>query len=416
LPGHRHLGQGRLWHFLSVVFWILTGLVYVGLLSATGEWRRLVPTSWAVVPDAWHALISYLSFHIVESTRYNALQQLAYAAVVFLLSPLAIATGAAMSPAVAARFPWYMRCFGGRQKARSLHFLCLVAFAVFLMVHVSLVVAHGLPHEISLIVLGSDVAGRRVLALALGGLGVALAIVLHVAATSWSLRSPRHVQRSIDGLIDPVRRLLLNRLTSRQRYSRAQISPFFRVNGRPPNDPGYAALVRDNFAVWRLEVGGLVGEPLRLSLGDLRGMPSETQVTKHDCIQGWSAIAEWTGVALRDILLRCRPLPEARYVVFYAYDDKSRSEPNPAGPGFYYETIDLARAGHPQALLAYEMNGAPLTVAHGAPLRLRLEASLGFKMVKYLRAIELVADFRTIGQGHGGWREDVQYYSSEAGI
>ncbi len=115
-------------------------------------------------------------------------------------------------------------------------------------------------------------------------------------------------------------------------------------------------------------------------------------------------------------LARCRPLPEARHVVSYAYDDKSTSEPSPSGPGLYYETVDLELAGHPQAPLAYEMNGAPLAIVHGAPLRLRLEDSLGFKLVKYLRAIEVVADFRAIGRGHGGWREDVQFYSREAGV
>jgi DMSO/TMAO reductase YedYZ molybdopterin-dependent catalytic subunit len=116
------------------------------------------------------------------------------------------------------------------------------------------------------------------------------------------------------------------------------------------------------------------------------------------------------------LLARCRPLPGARYLVFHAFDDKSSSEPDPAGAGHYYETIDLAQAEHPQALLAYEMNGRPLAIVHGAPLRLRLETSLGFKMVKYLRAIELVADYRTVGQGRGGWREDVQHYSRHARI
>lgn len=416
LPGHRHLGLGRLWHFFSVAFWILTGLVYVVLLSATGESSRLVPNSWAIVPQAGRALMSYLSLHIVESTRYNALQQLAYAAVVFLLSPLAIATGAAMSPAVAGRFPWYTKLFGGRQKARSLHFLCLVGFAVFLVLHLSLVAAHGLSREFSLIVLGADAVRDHRLALILGGLGIAITIGLHAAATHWSLRWPRQVQRSLDGLIDPVRQVLLRRLTSRQSYAYAEISPYFRVNGRPPTDPGYAAFVRGNFAEWALEVGGLVKEPLSLSLKDLRLMPAETQITKHDCIQGWSAIAEWTGVSLRYVLACCSPLPAARYLVFYAYDNKSNTEPCAAGPGHYYETIDIAHAGHPQALLAYEMNGAPLVIAHGAPLRLRLETSLGFKMVKYLRAIEFVADYRTIGLGRGGWREDFQYYSRDAGI
>jgi DMSO/TMAO reductase YedYZ molybdopterin-dependent catalytic subunit/thiosulfate reductase cytochrome b subunit len=416
LPGRRHLGLGRLWHFSSVAFWILTGLGYVVLLFATGEWRRLIPTSWEIVPQAWQALLGYLSLHLVEAPRYNGLQQLTYAAVVFLLSPLAIATGAAMSPAVAGRFPRYTRFFGGRQKARSLHFLCLAAFLVFLVVHVSLVVAHGLGHEFSLIVLGRDVADRRGWALVLGFLGIGITVALHAVATRWSLRSPRQAQEVLGRTSDPWQRLLLGRLTSRQRYGRAEISPYFRVNGRPPADPVYDALVRDDFADWALEVGGLVAEPRRFSLAELRALPRATQITKHDCIQGWSGIAEWSGVALGELLARCRPLPGARYLVFHAFDDKSSSEPDPAGAGHYYETIDLAQAAHPQALLAYEMNGRPLAIVHGAPLRLRLETSLGFKMVKYLRAIELVADYRTVGQGRGGWREDVQHYSRHARI
>ncbi len=145
-------------------------------------------------------------------------------------------------------------------------------------------------------------------------------------------------------------------------------------------------------------------------------MPRQAQITKHDCIQGWSNVGEWAGVPLRHLLDRCQPLPAARYVVFHALDDKALSEPELGGHGRFYETVDLALARDPQALLAYEMNGAPLTVPHGAPVRLRLETQLGFKMVKYLRAVEFVAEFRTIGEGQGGWREDVQHYSREVGI
>jgi methionine sulfoxide reductase catalytic subunit len=415
LPGHRNLGLGRLWHFFSVTLWILTGLAYVVLLLATSEWRRLIPTSWDVGPDAWHALLGYLSLHMVESAGYNGLQQLAYAAIVFLVSPLAIATGAAMSPAVAGRFPWYDKLFGGRQKARSLHFLCLLIFMIFTVTHVALVTAHGLPKELSLIVLGSKHANHR-LALLLAAAGLAVVAGLHVAGTDVSFRWPRAVQHFLEGPIDPLRRLLFHHLTSRQHYTRADISPYFRVNGRPPNDPVYDELASKAFSKWTLEVGGLVEKPLRLSLADLRALPKESQITKHHCIQGWSGVAEWTGVPLGHILELCRPLPSARYIVFHAFDDKSKSEPHPAGPGSYYETIDLELASRAQTLLAYEMNGQPLAVPHGAPLRLRLETYLGFKMVKYIRSIQFVEDYRTVEQGQGGWREDVQHYSREAGI
>jgi DMSO/TMAO reductase YedYZ molybdopterin-dependent catalytic subunit len=112
----------------------------------------------------------------------------------------------------------------------------------------------------------------------------------------------------------------------------------------------------------------------------------------------------------------CRPLPTARYIVFYAFDDKSTSEPHAQGPGYFYGTIRLELAEDPQTILAYEMNGQPLQIEHGAPLRLRVETQLGFTMVKYIRAIEFIEDYKSIGQGQGGWREDYQYFSQEAGI
>jgi thiosulfate reductase cytochrome b subunit len=155
LPGHENLGLRRHWHFLTDVAWLLTGLVYVAMLFASPEWRRLIPTSWQIVPDAGRAMLGYLTLHIVEAPgRYNALQQLSYAAVIFLLAPFSIATGIAMSPAMAARFPWYIKIFHGRQGARSLHFLALSAFIAFFMGHVALVVLHGFRKGLAVIVLG----------------------------------------------------------------------------------------------------------------------------------------------------------------------------------------------------------------------------------------------------------------------
>ncbi len=170
------------------------------------------------------------------------------------------------------------------------------------------------------------------------------------------------------------------------------------------------------FGDYELEVGGLVEKPLHLTLSELRAQPRQTQITEHCCIEGWSAIAEWSGVSMKQIIEMCRPLPTARYVIFYAFDNKSTSEPDPAGPGYFYGSISMELARHPQTILAYDMNGAPLPVPHGAPLRLRAETQLGFTMVKYIRAIEFVEDYAHIGEGQGGWREDRQYYSQEAGI
>jgi DMSO/TMAO reductase YedYZ molybdopterin-dependent catalytic subunit/thiosulfate reductase cytochrome b subunit len=417
LPGHKNLGLGRHWHFLADAGWVLTGLLYVLMLCVTPEWRRLVPTSWAIIPGAFHALLTYLSLHLVVTPGYyNPLEQLAYFSVVFLLSPLAIATGLAMSPSIGARFPWYIRLFHGRQAARSIHFLCLCAYLAFFIVHLTMVILHGEISEMALIVLGDvhDVHGALGLIVGLAGLGGV--IVIHIVTTWYSLRHPRLVQRRTQLLTDPLRRALFNRGSSAQQYTRAEISPYFRVNGRPPAEASYAEMARQSFANFALEVDGLVEQPLRLTLAELRSWPKQTQIAKHNCIQGWSAVASWGGVSLADLMQRCRPLDTARYLVFYALDDKSTSEPDPAGPGFFYGTIDIALASHPQTIVAYEMNDQPLPVEHGAPLRVRVETQLGFTMVKYVRRIEFVDDYRHIGAGQGGWREDHQYYSHEAGI
>src|SRR5579872_119737 len=417
LPGHENLGLGRHWHFLVDIAWLLTGLAYVAMLFATPEWRRLIPTSWQIVPDAGRAMLSYLTLHIVETPgRYNALQQLSYAAVVFLLAPFSIATGIAMSPAVAARFPWYIKIFHGRQSARSLHFLALCMFIVFFIGHVTIVALHGFRRELAMIVLGQTHDPQLTLALVVWLSGLTGIVMVHVVTTVCSLHRPRFVQNATQAITDPVRTLLFGHLFSAQHYSHADISTYFWVNGRAPNDERYLALERDQFANYTLEAGGLVERPLRLTLADLRAMPKQTQITKHCCIQGWSGVAEWGGVSLRHIVELCHPLPSARYMVFYALDNKSTSEPHAQGPGYFYGTIRMALADDPQTILAYEMNGQPLPINHGAPLRLRLETQLGFRMVKYIRAIEFIENYAHLGKGQGGWREDYQYFSREAGI
>src|SRR5579883_1296593 len=186
LPGKDNLGLGRHWHFFSVIFWALNGLIYVILLFATGEWSRLIPTSWSIIPDAWHTFLTYITFHIPPASDfhpYDPLQQLAYAAVVFLLGPFLILTGAAQSPALEAQFPWYVRLFGGRQFARSLHFLGLLAFIAFTIVHTALVIITGLGRNLGDIVLGQHQHDQG-LAIILGILIVACILALY-GITSW---------------------------------------------------------------------------------------------------------------------------------------------------------------------------------------------------------------------------------------
>jgi len=407
LPGRRNLGMGRHWHFFCVIFWILNGLVYVVLLFGTGEWRRLLPTSWGAFPQAGRDAWTYLHLHAPPAGHpYNALQQLTYAGVVFLLAPLLILTGAAMSPAIAARHPWYLRLFGGRQPARSIHFLSLLAMVGFTLVHIVLVAVEDFPRNMAWIIYGRDSLEKAAMWIGLAGLLVVLA--LHVAVTVFTLRHPRAVQRWLGKVIEPVRRALLHHVTSYQRYGKGDLSPFFRVNGYPPESPEYRRLADGGFVEWRLSVHGLVEAPLELSLADMRALPRHTQITKHHCIEGWSAVGEWAGIAVADVLDLCRPLGGARYLVLRGFDERDGRE--------YYETIDLELARHPQTILAYEMNGAALPIPHGAPCRLRVETQLGFKMVKYLRSIELVEDYRQLGDGQGGFREDTQFYGPEAGI
>lgn len=417
LPGRAQLGLGRHWHFLGDLGWILNGIAYYCLLFATGEYHRLIPSSWSVFPGAAHDFAMYARFTLVETPgRYNSLQMLVYAGVVFGLAPLTIATGLAMSPSLTARFPWYLKIFHGRQPARSIHFLCLVAWTIFVVVHIAMVAAHGFARETAKITLGQTAHPNVTLSLAVVALGLFAILLFHIVATEYSLRRPRLVADRTGSVIDVARRALLGHTRSHQHYPATEISPYFRVNGRPPRDADWLRMSQNGFADYRLRLDGLVEQPLSLSLGDLRSLPLHRQITKHCCIQGWSAVAGWGGVELWRLLQLSRPLPAARWIAFFAYDNKSVTEPHPSGPGYFYGTIHPRLARDPQTILAYEMNGSPLPLVHGAPLRLRVETQLGFMMVKYIRRIELIDDYRKLGLGQGGWREDYQFYSPEASI
>ena len=204
-----------------------------------------------------------------------------------------------------------------------------------------------------------------------------------------------------------VQRALLGSDTLAPEFTEADLSPIFKPNGTSdPNDEDYKALAAKKFADFKLAVGGLVDRPAELTLQELRAMPSRTQITRHDCVEGWSAIGKWKGVPLAAILDRAGVKPQARFVVFFCFDTM---EEGGKGPVRYYESIDLIDARHPQTILAYEMNGETLPIAHGAPLRVRIERQLGYKMAKFIRRIELVEDFSRIGGGKGGYWEDRGY-------
>ena len=207
-----------------------------------------------------------------------------------------------------------------------------------------------------------------------------------------------------------AQRLASSRRAMAQEFTTADLSPQFRSNGTAnPQDAVYQRLALGNFADWRLQIDGLVERPSQLSLAELRAMPSRTQITRHDCVEGWSAIGQWTGVPLASVLKQVSPQPSARYVVFHCAD------PMDARGTRYYESIDFEDAYHPQTILAYDLNGGSLPIANGAPLRVRIERQLGYKMAKYLMRIELVASFANLGGGKGGYWED-QGYEWYAGI
>ncbi|WFU49255.1 molybdopterin-binding protein [Sinorhizobium terangae] len=217
----------------------------------------------------------------------------------------------------------------------------------------------------------------------------------------------RGLMAKANSLTYRVQRFLIGADSLAKEYSASEIRQGQRPNGSTdPTDATYIALRDGAFAGYRLSVGGLVDRPLSLSLDELRNMPSRTQVTRHDCVEGWSCIAKWTGVPLAAVLDEARAKPEARYVVFRCFDTMDLGL---SGEVAYYESIDMLDARHPQTILAYGLNGEPLPIANGAPLRVRIERQLGYKMAKYIRSIELASDLAPYGQGKGGFWEDLGY-------
>jgi len=215
--------------------------------------------------------------------------------------------------------------------------------------------------------------------------------------------------RAFAGMVDTAERLHrgAHRLLGGEHqlapeFSVADISPTFRGNGTVDiPTPEYRAQQAGGFPDWRIEVGGLVERPQSLSLADLRALPQRTQITRHDCVEGWSAIGQWTGPQLGPVLERAGVRPEARYIVFHCADILYGAA--------YYESCGLDDAFHPQTILAHQLNGEALPVKNGAPVRLRIERQLGYKHAKYLTGIEAVASLDGIADGGGGFWEDRGY-------
>lgn len=410
LPGIRHsIGLARWWHLGVDTLWLVNGLVFYALLFATGEWRRIVPTSWQVFPDAASVLLQYLSLRWPANTgwvAYNGLQVLAYFVTVFIAAPLALVTGLGMSPALSTRFHGISKRLS-IQTARSLHFLVLCWFLVFIFVHVTLVFATGMLRNLNHIYMGTDT--NDWVGFGIFAVSMAVVAIAWVAATPFTLRHPRWVQRAGYALVGPAQRLFAHLDARPGAYTEKDISPYFWHNGKYPETPEYRALFENHFADYRLRIHGLVENPVELSLEELRALPRHEQITQHFCIQGWSGIAKWGGVSMQTLLALVKPRPEAKWVVFYSLGDG-------ADGGRYYDAHPIEQMHYRLTMLAYDMNGEPLSYGHGAPLRLRNEVQLGFKQVKWIAGIEFVARFSEIGGGYGGYNEDHEFFGYRQSI
>ncbi len=234
---------------------------------------------------------------------------------------------------------------------------------------------------------------RRVILGAAAGAGIIAYEALPQGAFKYGLI------KAADSFTLRAQRLIIGKSLVRE-FSPADISPQFPTNGvNMPEGETYQQLLASNFGDWALKIDGKVRTPVSASLAELRSMPSRTQITMHTCDEGWNAIGQWKGVPVAHLLNMAGLAPDARYVVFHCLDKQ--------GDGvMYYESLDLFDAFHPQTILAYEMNGEPLPVGHGAPLRLRIELQIGYKNAKYIDRIEVVDSLANIGKGRGGWWED----------
>lgn len=407
LPGYRHsVGLARGWHFVHVPFFVLNGAVFVTLLFCTDQWQRLVPTSLQIIPDAWSVFVHYATFNFpVEPNgfyHYNALQKLSYFSVVFVLAPLAILTGMCMSPAVENRFHWLPKLFVNRQGARSVHFLVMLSYAAFLVVHVALVAVTGLVRNMNHITLGTDhptdPAGLAI------GVSILLFTALCMVGAHWiSWNKPRWVQRAGAAVYGKMWELTINKLKPKSYFEEKDISPHFWANGKLPSSESWKQLAEDGFRQYKLKISGLVENPVELSLAELKDLGMERQITMHHCIQGWSGVAQWGGVPIQQIAELVRPRPSVGTVVFYSFGEGLYG-------GKYYDTHTLDNCLKPGSILAWEMNGKPLPELYGAPLRLRVENQLGYKMVKWIERIEFVPTHEDVGKGYGGKNEDDEYY------
>lgn len=403
IPGIRHsIGLARWWHFSCDLLWLVNGIIFYVLLFSTSQWQRLIPTSWDVLPNALSTMLQYLSLQLPVDdgwVRYNSLQQIVYFITVFIAAPLAVFTGLMQAPAIANTFGWLGKLFN-RQVARSVHFLIMLWFVQFIVIHVTMVFITGVRKNLNHITVGNDTMSWS------GVIIASIALTLLAAAWFWvspfTLKNARLVQHVGKFLVGGIKGLM-EYFDPKTQYSEKDISPFLWPNGLVPTSSEFKALAEGNFSDYKLRIDGLVEKPLEITYAELKAIPKREQITAHYCIQGWSGVAKWAGVPMTHILELVRPLSQAKYVVFYSFGEGAEG-------GIYYDVHRIHNMSHELTILAYEMNGESLTLLHGAPLRLRCENELGFKQVKWIQAIEFVEEFAHIGSGEGGYNEDHEFY------
>jgi thiosulfate reductase cytochrome b subunit len=410
LPGRRHsIGLARWWHLGIDTLWLANGIVFFVLLFTTGQWMRLVPLHWDVIPNAISVAIQYLSLDWPAESgwnNYNSLQLIAYFITVFLAAPLALLSGLGMSPALSTRFRRVSSVFS-IQVARSMHFLVLCWFLFFILIHVSLVVTTGALRNLNHMFASQDTESWT--GFWVFSASMVVIIVAWVAATPFTYRHPRVVQKIGFALIGPAQRLFEHIDSKPGQYTDKDISPYFWHNGKYPDADEYKRLEVGTFADYKLVVNGLVENPVELNLDQLRALAHHEQITQHFCIQGWSGVAKWGGVSMQTILDTVKPTPEAKWVIFYSF------ALGPEG-GLYYDAQPIEQMSYKLTMLAYDMNDAPVSFGHGAPLRLRNETQLGFKMVKWIKGIEFVGDFADVGGGLGGYNNDHEFFGYRQSI
>ncbi|PFG28927.1 molybdopterin-dependent oxidoreductase [Corynebacterium renale] len=415
LPGKGLLGIGRYWHFMAVIGFTVCFIIYYALLIFTGQGMRYIPQSWDVFPQAVNDMITYLAFQTPEALPgmpFNAVQQLSYGFIILIMPAFMIFTGFFQAPAVNQHWPKITRALGGRQVIRSLHFFGLVIYMVFIVIHVAMVIAHGYGHEVSKMVFGhteSPIAGGIIFTI-----GLAFVVWLHVIATRTSLEKPRLIEKLHNVVVRPLTRQLIklpSRANSAWSKDRGKETEHFRASGHSPETDEYAAMVSHNYDdVYYLEIGGFVEKPMRFSLPELREIAKGyEQTTMHNCVQGFSSIGTWGGVPLHVLLDMVKPLPGSSDVVFKSFQMMGRDDPL-YPEGWYYESAPMSEATQPETLVAISLNGEDVPVKNGAPLRMRLETSTGFRSIKWVERIEVVNRYDIIGKGRGGWFEDFDNY------